>query len=272
MATGDPNHAVTFQPLYIDMSLNQPLTRDCTIVTNGQNYLAVYFDGSQVYQSSTLNLGYQAPFQFFLETQTSYTGGMFYGTFQDFYLANSDSVTVTNMPLSSTAQIVSPSGQPLVSAPADGSGTATLPIGQYHMPLVANIQITQLGLVVGSTSSPVSIWGGDAYKVSLPLGLAGGLVGAGQNTAGPSASVAPPAPAAIAPAAQSAAASSPAGAVTSAAPLSKAAAGAVSAATTTPLTALSLIAALGGSTQRKPSIGQEGHVSRLTESQRESRV
>jgi hypothetical protein len=256
MATGDPNHAVTFQPLYIDMSLNQPLTRDCTIVTNGQNYLAVYFDGSQVYQSSTLNLGYQAPFQFFLETQTSYTGGMFYGTFQNFYLANGDSVTVTSMPPNSVAQIVSPSGQVLASSPADGSGTAKLAIGQFHMPLVANIQVTLLGLVVGSTSSPVSIWGGDAYSVSLPLGLPGGLVGAGQNQ-GPSASVAAPAPAAIAPAVQSTAASSPSGAVTSAAPLSNAAAGAVSAATATPLTALSLLAALGGNPRRKESLGQE---------------
>jgi len=258
MATGDPNHIVTFQPLYIDMSPNQPLTRDCTIVTNGQNYLAVYFDGSQVYQSSSLNLGYQAPFQFFLETQSSYTGGMFYGTFQDFYLTNSDSVTVTNMPPNSVAQIASPSGPVLASAPADGSGTAKLLIGQFHMPLVANIQVTLLGLVVGSTSSPVSIWGGDSYSVSLPLGLAGGLVGAGQNPSGPSASVSVPAPAAIAPAVQSTAAASPAGAVTSAAPLSKAAAGPVSAATTTPLTALSLIAALGGSTHRRPSVGQEG--------------
>jgi len=122
LAIGNPNTAFQYIPLYVDSSANQPLTRDCTIVTNGQNYLAVYFDGSQVYQSSTLNLGYQAPFQFFLETQTSYTGGMFYGTFQDFYLANSDSVTVTKMPSSSVAQIVSPFGQVLASAPADGSG------------------------------------------------------------------------------------------------------------------------------------------------------
>jgi len=251
MATGDPNHASTFQPLYIDMSLNQPLTRDCTIVTNGQNLLTVYLDNTQVYTSSTLNLGYQAPFQFFIETQTSYTGGMFYGTFQDFYLANGDSVTVTNLPPNSVAQIVSPSGQVLASSPADGSGTAKLPIGQFHMPLVANIQVTLLGLAVGSTSSPVSIWGGDAYTVSLPLGLAGGLVGASQNPSAPS-------PAAIAPAVQSAAASSLTGAAASAAPLSKAAAGPVAAATATPLTALSLIAALGGSTPRRPSIGQEG--------------
>jgi len=244
------------------MSPNQPLTRDCTIVTNGQNYLAVYFDGSQVYQSSTLNLGYQGPFQFFLETQTSYTGGMFYGTFQDFYLANSDSITVTNMPPNSVAQIVSPSSQVLASSPADGSGTATLPIGQYHMPLMANIQVTLLGLSVASTSSPVSIWGGDSYALSLPLGLAGGLVGGGPNPGGASASVAVPTPATVAPAVggavPSAASPSLVGAVAPAAPSSKPAAGPLTAVTTSPLTAISLIAALGGHPRRKSSLGQEG--------------
>jgi hypothetical protein len=258
LAVGNPNTAFQYIPLYVDSSANQPLTRDCTIVTNGQNYLAVYFDGTQVYQSSSQNLGYQMPFQFFLETQTSYAGAMFTGSFNDFYLASSDSVTVTNMPANSVAQIVSATGQVLASSPADGSGTATMPIGKYHMPLVANIQVTVLGLVVGSTASPVSIWGGDSYSVSLSLGLAGGLTGAAPSSSGASVSVAVPAPAAISPAVgavQSTAAPTLAGAVTSAAP--KAAAGPVAAVSTAPLTALSLVAALGGSTPRKSPLGQE---------------
>jgi hypothetical protein len=258
LAIGNPNTAFQYIPLYVDSSANQPLTRDCTIVTNGQNYLAVYFDGTQVYQSSSQNLGYQMPFLFFLETQTSYTGAMFTGTFSDFYLASSDNVTVTNMPANSVAQIVSATGQVLASSPADGSGTATMPIGKYHMPLVANIQVTQLGLVVGSTSSPVSIWGGNSYSLSLSLGLAGGLTGAAPSSSGASVSVAAPAPAAVAPAVgavQSTTAPTLAGAVTSAAP--KAAAGQVAAASTAPLTALSLIAALGGSTPRRSPLGQE---------------
>jgi len=245
--------------LYVDSSANQPLTRDCTIVTNGQNYLAVYFDGTQVFENSHQNLGYQMPFYFFLETQTSYAGAMFTGTFSDFYLASSDIVTVTNMPANSVAQIVSATGQVLASSPADGSGTATMPIGKYHMPLVANIQVTVLGLVVGSTASPVSIWGGNSYSLSLSLGLAGGLTGAAPGSGGASVSVAAPAPAAVAPAVgavQSTAAPTVVGAVTSA-PMSKAAAGPVVAVSAAPLTALSLIAALGGSTPRKSPLGQE---------------
>jgi len=172
LAVGSPTMAFQYVPLYLDSSSNQPLTRNCTVMTNGQNYLAVYLDNSQVYQSSSLNLGYQMPFQFFLETQTSYQGGMFTGTFQNFYLTSGDSVTLTNMPSGSTAEIVSPSGQTLASAPADSSGTATMPIGQFNMPLVANIEVMLMGLPVASTSSPIPIWGGDAYSLSA-LGLGG---------------------------------------------------------------------------------------------------
>lgn len=186
LAEGNTQGAFQYVPLYLDSSTNQALTRSCTIVTNGQNYLAAYIDGSQVYQSSTQNLGYQVPFQFFLETQTSYSGAMFTGTFQNFYLASSDSITVTGMPSGSTAQIVTPSGQVLASAPAN-SGTATLEIAQYDMPLVANIQVTSLlGLSVASTSSPVSIWGGDSYSLSL-LGIGG--LGASPSPSGSSLSV-----------------------------------------------------------------------------------
>jgi hypothetical protein len=154
---------------------------------------------------------------------------------------------------------VSATGQVLASSPADGSGTATMPIGKYHMPLVANIQATVLGLVVGSTPSPVSIWGGNSYSLSLSLGLAGGLTGAAPSSSGASASVAVPAPAAVAPAVgavQSTAAPTLAGAVTSA-PMSKAASSPIAAVSTAPLTALSLIAALGGSTPRRSPLGQE---------------
>ncbi|MGH9920887.1 MAG: hypothetical protein ACRD6W_18720, partial [Nitrososphaerales archaeon] len=172
LATGNPNQAKQFQTLYYDNSANQALTRECTIVTNGSNYLAVYLDGTQVYQASNLNLEFQQPFQFFLETQTSYAGAMFTGSFQNFYLTSSDSVTVKGMPSGSTAQIVSPSGQVLASAP-ESSGTAILNIGQYDMPLNANIQVTSvLGVSIASTSSPVSIWGGDSYSLSL-LGIRG---------------------------------------------------------------------------------------------------
>ena len=171
MATGDANVAFQFTTLWQSaFGTNQPLTRDCTIVTNGNNFLTVYLDGTQVYTSSSLSLGYQSPFMVFLEPQTSYSGGMLFSTYTDFYAAKSDSITITGVPTSSVGQIVDSSGAVLAQAPVDSSGTVTLNIGQFHMPLVANIQVLTLGVQTATTSSPVPIWGGNSYSLSL-LGL-----------------------------------------------------------------------------------------------------
>jgi len=54
----------------------------------------------------------------------------------------------------------------LASAPVN-SGTATMVIGQFHMPLSAYIKIyDSLGNQLASTSSPVNIFGGDVYTVA----------------------------------------------------------------------------------------------------------
>jgi hypothetical protein len=281
LATGNPNQAFQFQVLYYDSSANQALTRECTIMSNGNNYLAVYLDGAQVYQASNLNLGFQQPFQFFLETQTSYSGAMFTGSFRNFYLTSSDSITVNNMPPSSTAQIVSPSGQVLASSAAS-SGTATLKIGQFDMPLVAKIVVNgPLGLPLASTGSPVSIWGGDAYSLSLP-GLGGGLVGVNPGSSS-SPSVAVPTSTALSStaggavqgiAAPSSSGVSQVGAASTAAQASTPT-GSPTTVATAPLTALSIATALGraagrnqevnnsppraGEGTKELSVGQEGH-------------
>ncbi|HLQ03527.1 MAG TPA: hypothetical protein VK114_01910, partial [Nitrososphaerales archaeon] len=111
-----------------------------------------------------------SPFKVFLEVQSSYSGGMLFSTYRDYYATQSHTITVTGVPTSSTGEIVDPSGNVLASAPVDSSGTVTLNIGQYHMPLVANIVVLTLGVQTATTSSPVSIWGGDSYSLSL-LGL-----------------------------------------------------------------------------------------------------
>jgi hypothetical protein len=173
MATGDANQAATFTTLWQSaFGTNQPLTRDCTIVTNGNNLLTVYLDGTQVYTSNSLSLGYQSPFMVFLEVQSSYSGGMLFSTYRDYYAAKSDSITITGVPTSSVGEIVDPSGAVLAQAPVDSSGTVTLNIGRYHMPLVANIEVFTLGVQTATTASPVPIWGGDSYSLSL-LGLVG---------------------------------------------------------------------------------------------------
>src|SRR6267143_2915223 len=58
-ATGDGNSALNFTRLYLDNGTNQSLTRDCTIITNGYNYLKVYLDGVMVYTNNKLKLQMQ---------------------------------------------------------------------------------------------------------------------------------------------------------------------------------------------------------------------
>lgn len=170
--TGDSIQALNFNTLWLDTSANQPLTRDCTIVTNGNNYLKVYMDGVKVYENNTLNLQMPGPFNVYLEPQTSYMGQLLTGGFTDYYAATTETVQVTNNPiLASTVDLVDPTGKVLATSPVV-FGTASFTIGQFHMPLGAYIKIYDSnGIQLASTSSPVNIFGGDVYKVSGILGL-----------------------------------------------------------------------------------------------------
>jgi hypothetical protein len=169
--TGNNIQGTQFNVLWVDTSANQPLTRDCTLVTNGQNLFKAYIDGNLVYSNSTQNLTMPSPFNAYLEPETSYAGQMLNGTYTDYYATTNETVTVTNNPaLATTVDLVSPSGTVLASAPVN-SGTATLDIGNFDMPLDAYIKIYGTGGVqLASTSTPVNIFGGDQYSVSL-LGL-----------------------------------------------------------------------------------------------------
>lgn len=175
--TGDANSGTQYNILWTDQSENQPLTRDCTIITNGSNYLKAYLDGALVYESNSLNLQMPSPFNAYLEPQSSYPGQLLNGIYKDYYAAKSENVQVTNNPLlAATDKIVDPSGKVLASSPVN-SGSATLDIGQFHMPLSAYIKVYDaLGNQIASTSNPINMFGGDVYSVntlSLNLGPIG---------------------------------------------------------------------------------------------------
>jgi len=177
-ATGNADQITQFQVLWADTSMNQPLTRDCTIITNGSNYLKVYLDGAMVYTSNTLNLQMPAPFNAYLEPQSSYAGQMLDGVYKDYYSAAGETIKVTNNPaLATTVKLVDPTGKVLATSSVDSSGTSTLNVGLFHFPLAAYIKIyDSLGTQLASTSSPVNIFGGDIYNVKSnisigPIGL-----------------------------------------------------------------------------------------------------
>ena len=171
-AMGDINQATQFKVYWVDTSPNQPLTRDCTIITNGNNYLKVYLDNVLVYESNNLDLQMPPPFNAFLEPQTSYAGQMLDGTYKDYYATSDENIKVTNNPpLADSVKLVDPAGKVIASAPVV-SGTAILDIGKNHMPLNAYIKVySSTNIQLSSTKSPENMYGGDAYSVNLNPGL-----------------------------------------------------------------------------------------------------
>ena len=83
-STTGQNPVIT--PLWVDASPNQPLTRDCAMVTNGQNSLSVYLDHvARLSSRIDLNLNMPAPYSFFVEEETQVASSLLYGNYQDFY-------------------------------------------------------------------------------------------------------------------------------------------------------------------------------------------
>lgn len=162
---GTTNQATNFTVLWMDKSANQPLTRDCTIITNGQNYLKVYLDGTMVYTSSNLNLQMPAPFNTYLEPETSYSGQLLSGTFQDYYVSSDETIKIINNPSNAArVDIVDSTGNILGSGQVSG-GTAILDVGKYHYPQNANIKVYDSSnnlIASGSTN----IYGGSVYSVA----------------------------------------------------------------------------------------------------------
>jgi hypothetical protein len=165
-ATDSTNGVIV--PLWGLSNPAQKLTEDCTIITNGTNYLKVYLNHVVVYQSNTLQLAMQAPFNFYLESESSTTGGLIYGGYQNFYAAQSENVQITNAPSSAvSAAIVDAAGNVLATAPVT-SGTAVFTMGQYVFPQVANVELYSsasdaASTLIGSTPHAVSISGGDVF-------------------------------------------------------------------------------------------------------------
>ncbi len=160
---GTTNQATKFTVLWMDNTANQPLTRDCSIITNGQNYLKVYLDGNMVYSSNNLNLQMPAPFNTYLEPETSYSGQFLTGSFQDYYVTSDEKITITGNPSNAArADVVDSSGNVLATSQVSG-GTAVLDVGKYHFPLSGTIKVydSNNGLLA---SGATNIYGGNTYS------------------------------------------------------------------------------------------------------------
>lgn len=168
---GNFTQATQFEVLWSDLSTNQPLTRDCTIITNGNNYLKVYLGGVKVYENHSIDLQMPSPFLYFIEPQNSHSGSMLYGAYRDYYATKGEALTVSNLPSSaSEVQLVDNTnatiGVALVNAT---SRSANIDIGKFHFPILANIRVVNAnGTEIISSNGLQEIYGGDVYGITYP--------------------------------------------------------------------------------------------------------
>jgi hypothetical protein len=167
---GNTVEATSFDYLWIDNSTTGPTTADCTIITNGNNYLAVYLNGALIYQNSALSLGIQEPVEAYLGVESSYAQQAFSGLWNDFYATQTDSVEAINLPArAANVSIVGENGSLLGSVPVN-NGTALINIASYTFPVPAYIRAYDSGgNEVASTSGPVELMGGDIYSAKSTI-------------------------------------------------------------------------------------------------------
>lgn len=179
--SGNATTQTFHQAVYVDKSPNQPTSRECTLVTNGDNELTAYIDGKKVFSSNAMHLNMPKPFQSYLELQTNSNapsqGQMFTGTFVDYYETSGEFLTVSGAKPGLVVRLTnSTSENVLSSAIASANGTALLDIGRYHMPLYGSVQVLDANgtNILASTDGAIGdIYGGDVFSTtsSLPKGL-----------------------------------------------------------------------------------------------------
>ena len=166
-ATGDASGATSFTTLW-SSGTGMPLTENCTIITNGNNYLKLYLDGSLVYSSSSLDLKIPEPFNIYLEPETTYTGGELYASFLNYYLTSGEYLTVMGLPSNAAkVELINPSNSEVIASASKSGTSAQIELGEFIFPISAEIEVlTSSGNVVASTPGAVSLYGGDVYSTS----------------------------------------------------------------------------------------------------------
>jgi len=162
-ATGNTMGATNFVTLW-SSGTGLPLTENCQIITNGNNYLKLFLDGRLVYSSSSLSLQMPSPFQIYLEPETSYSGKELYASFLNYYLTSGEYLTINNLPVKATHVVLVSNGHVIARA-MKRSGSAMIEMGGFTQPVNARIEaLSSSGAIVASTSGPVPLFGGDVYS------------------------------------------------------------------------------------------------------------
>jgi hypothetical protein len=166
-AKGNFNSITQFTPVYTVEG--GPLTRDCTIVTNGSNLLRVYFDEKEVYSNDSLNLQLRSPFQTYLEVQSSFGQSMIYSSFRDYYATTNGNVTLIGSPPGDRASVVCSNGTAIASSIVGKNGTVNFNVERLPLPINGSVRLYgSNNTLVTSTLNLQSIWGGDVYTAGSP--------------------------------------------------------------------------------------------------------
>jgi hypothetical protein len=162
---GNYSQATRYTTLWADKSSNQPLTRDCKIVTNGNNLLEIYMDNNLVYSNDKLKLQMPVPFNSYLELTTPSSDTIRYGLFNNYYSAYGEDLKVINGPIGGYVKIIGKSNELLASA-VYNDGVADLNIIKHSFPLNGMIRVyDSTNKIIASTPNTVSIFGGDVYAL-----------------------------------------------------------------------------------------------------------
>jgi hypothetical protein len=164
--TGLPTSAVLFNTVYTQSNTGT-LTRDCTIITNGNNYLQVYLGGQLVYSSTSLALKMPSPFNSYLEVQSTNTQSQHFASYSNYFATTSQFVSITGGPPGGMMKITDSTGKQLGSATISSGGTASIDLGSYLMPISGTVSVYLAnGSLDGSYSG--QIWAGDTYGFASP--------------------------------------------------------------------------------------------------------
>ena len=163
-ATGNYTQVTSYEVLWMDQSPNQPLSRNCNIVTNGSNFLQVFLDGIKVYEKDNANLQMPEPFNAYLEPESSDGEEYLTGSFDNYYVTTDENIKITNLPANAATVDLRNSTGIMESTPVYGGG-ATLPVAMFNFPLSATIEVyDSSGNLIAS--NPQSIYGGDVYSLT----------------------------------------------------------------------------------------------------------
>jgi hypothetical protein len=143
-----------------------PLTRDCTIITNGGNYLQVYLGGQLVYSSHSLSLNVPPPFNAYLEVQTTNAQSQHFASYLNYYAAKTQYVNLTNGPAGGSMVIRTSSGSVVGQATISSAGKASVDLGSQFLPVSGTVYVYYPnGSLDGSHAG--QIWGGDVYGFTV---------------------------------------------------------------------------------------------------------